>query len=465
MKISASIYARAAVGDVHGLEATVRALDAHRVDYLHVDCADDPAVFEDIRRIRSWSRTPIDLHLIAADPQPYFPLLRALDVELISIQAEQLEVPLSIPEDLAPRFGWACTSDTPIEAFAQWRRPLGDTERGGNDRSHGATDQHGSDGPELQAGFVLFMATTPGKSGGRFDARTFRRIRDFRRRFPGVPIHVDGGVDEEVGFILRNHGVRAAVTGSFILAADPASSASPRSEHAAGQKAQSESAQVDPWSQQLGARLVALHKAAPMGAVHSTDTAGTTAGNMADRGADTGADTRADRGPDKAAAGSAEVFATASAAASPAKGLAEHSSDGRFRVADFMLQADELPVLPWPETDRKDAQPSFAELLRCIEDHALGFALLQKPDGRLAGLVANADVRRALLQHLEDLNAVRVADCINPTPFCARSQQSVPKLLQAIKACPFPIAYCPVLDENDRLVGALPFNNLIKGEA
>ena len=141
----------------------------------------------------------------------------------------------------------------------------------------------------------------------------------------------------------------------------------------------------------------------------------------------------------------------------------------RFRVADFMLQADELPLLPWPQDATVEAgtdpQPDFAALLRCIETHALGFALLQKPNGRLAGLVSNADVRRALLRHLDDLNRTRVADCINPKPFCARCEQSVPELLRAVKACPFPVAYCPVLDAEDRLVGALPFNNLIKGEA
>ena len=430
MKISASIYARASVGDVHSLEATVRALDAHRVDYLHVDCADDPAVFDDIRRIRQWSSTPIDLHLIAADPKPYYPLLRELGIELVSVQAEQLDGALDVPDDLIPRFGWACTAETPIEAFADWRKQLTDSAAAPKapkaDHSVHAGMREGVRAP----GFVLFMATTPGKSGGRFDARTFRRIRDFRRRFPGVPIHVDGGVDEEVGFILRNHGVRAAVTGSFIL----------------------QDVEVDR-TDPLGARLVALHRTEPKGLAEpdrSTKpnppvepSAWNTSNGLNDPASA--------NGPSKAQE-------PASSGTNP---VSSEQRIGRFHVADFMLQADELPLLPWSDAH----QPSFAELLQCIEDHALGFALLQRPDGRLAGLVSNADVRRALLRHLDDLNAVRVADCINAHPFCARSDQNVPKLLQAIKACPFPVAYCPVLDEADRLVGALPFNNLIKGEA
>ncbi len=425
MKISASIYARASVGDARTLEATVRALDAHRVDYLHVDCADDPAVFEDIRRIRTWSTTPIDLHLIAADPRPYYPLLRELNVELVSVQAENLQQPLAPPADLAPRFGWACTADTPIEAFAEWQEQL-----------------NGGKSGQTASGFVLFMATTPGKSGGRFDARTFRRIRDFRRRFPGVPVHVDGGVDEEVGFILRNHGVRAAVTGSFILAQDPSPYPSPGGEYGTRTGTSATAAQ----QHGLGARLVALHKAEPL-----ADQAYRAQAPDAQA-----SDAKAPDARDTDALGSGKPSVRTAA-----------QSGSRFRVADFMLQTDELPLLPWPQENAAGTGPlpDFAALLRCIETHALGFALLQKPDGRLAGLVSNADVRRALLRHLDDLNRVQVADCINPHPFCARSGQSVPELLRAVKACPFPVAYCPVLDAEDRLVGALPFNNLIKGEA
>lgn len=353
MRISASIYARNAPGDAAGLESTVRELDAHGVDYLHVDCADDPAVFEDIRRIRGISRTPIDLHLITPDPAPYFRPIRELGVELVSVQAETLRAPWAVPEDLAGRTGWAFTARTPLEAFGrQPGRPA----------------------------FALLMATTPGRSGGRFDAANFRRIRAFRRRYPGVPLHVDGGVDQEVGFILRNQGVRTAVSGSFLMG-------------------------------RLGPRMVALQRAVPSGG----------------------------------------------------EGPSAEGHSGRFRVADFMWQPDELPLLPWPDDDA--GRPDFAALLRAIEDGAMGFALLRRPNGRLAGLVSNADVRRGLLARLDDLNRVRPDALINPTPFCARADWRVPELLEAVQACPFPVGYCPVLDDRDRLAGALLFHHLIKGEA
>jgi len=176
MKISASIYSR----NGQGLEETVRALDAHRVDYIHVDCPGDLAVFGDIARMRQVSSTPIDLHLITPDPSPFFEPIRAHQVDLVCVQQENLASPLAVPDDLVSRFGLAVTADTPLEVFA----PLRDRLR-----------------------FALFMATTPGRSGGRFDRVNFRRIRRFKRLYPELRIHVDGGVDEEVSFILRNMGV------------------------------------------------------------------------------------------------------------------------------------------------------------------------------------------------------------------------------------------------------------------
>ena len=64
MKISASIYSTS-----RDLEQVVRELDNHRIDFFHVDCNDDPKVFDDIINIRKWSKTPIDLHIISKTPE------------------------------------------------------------------------------------------------------------------------------------------------------------------------------------------------------------------------------------------------------------------------------------------------------------------------------------------------------------------------------------------------------------
>jgi len=63
--------------------------------------------------------------------------------------------------------------------------------------------------------FVLFMTTSPGKSGGTFNKNNFGKIRQFKSLFPEAKVHVDGGVNDEISFVLRNMGVSLIVSGSY----------------------------------------------------------------------------------------------------------------------------------------------------------------------------------------------------------------------------------------------------------
>lgn len=187
MKISASVYS----STDGSLEEVVRDLDQHSIDYLHIDCRDNEAVFDDIQHIRTFSQTPIDLHLITADPERYFDRINALNIELVTLQYEDLNGYL-YTGGLHARMGLSVVSDTDIQAFQP--------------------DHYD---------FILMMATTPGKSGGQFDKINFRKIRQFRRKFPSKAVHVDGGVNGEVSFILRNMGVEGAVVGSYLFRSLP----------------------------------------------------------------------------------------------------------------------------------------------------------------------------------------------------------------------------------------------------
>ena len=61
------------------------------------------------------------------------------------------------------------------------------------------------------------MTTTPGQSGGKFRKDNFQKIRAFRNQFPGKRIEVDGGVNDEVGFVMRMLGVDSVVSGSYLV--------------------------------------------------------------------------------------------------------------------------------------------------------------------------------------------------------------------------------------------------------
>lgn len=189
MKISASVYSSKGTD----LEALINDLDQHGIDYFHIDCNDDPSVFEDIEHIKQWSKTPIDLHLITANPEQYFDRINQVGVDLVTLQHEELNG-YQYRGGLNARMGLSIVSDTDITAFE--------------------ADAEFYD-------FVLMMATVPGQSGGKFDKTNFRKIRAFKRAFPGKAIHVDGGVNAEVSFILRNMGVSSSVVGSYLFKNQP----------------------------------------------------------------------------------------------------------------------------------------------------------------------------------------------------------------------------------------------------
>lgn len=137
--------------------------------------------------------------------------------------------------------------------------------------------------------------------------------------------------------------------------------------------------------------------------------------------------------------------------------LKTHEIDSHYLVKDFMRGKTELPLL-------KPGRRNFREILQSIEDYNLGFTLLVDEDGKLEGMITNADVRRELLRHIDDLNKAGTPDIINTNPKVAQEDFSVTELLQYIKEQPFAINYIPVVNEKNVVTGGLSFMNLIKGE-
>lgn len=186
MRISASIYAN---GEKDILE-TVKELEAHHADMLHIDCKNDLSVFADLARVKTQTSLPLDLHLITSKPMDFASVLRTNPVDFLTIQYEDLNGSRELPSAGFKKLGLALTSTTPLEVFGEFSQTCD---------------------------FVLLMATVPGESGGTFNKDNFKRIREFKQKFPNKQIHVDGGVNAEVSFILRNLGVHCAVSGSYLF--------------------------------------------------------------------------------------------------------------------------------------------------------------------------------------------------------------------------------------------------------
>lgn len=333
MKISASIYS----DKKRPLEEVIMDLKEHQVDLLHVDCNDDLSVFDDIKLIRTLCEIPIDLHIITDRPSKYYALLIENPVEYVTFQYEDLKEPLEIPAVVKGRKGIAVITPTAVSIFDGYK----------------------------EFDFILIMATIPGQSGGKFDAINFGKIRDFRNQYPTKSIHVDGGVNGEVSFILRNMGVTSAVSGSYLFNASS-----------------------------IGHALMNL-----------------TAREM----------------------------------------------ESHYKIADFMIPLNESPRV-------KLADLSLESVLTSIELGKIGFTLVVDEANKLIGLISNADVRKGLLRHLDNLNAVAIESFLNQKPISIDESASVLEMLQLIKKSSFPILYLPVINGEGIAQGIVTFVNLIKGE-
>ncbi|MCF8245878.1 MAG: CBS domain-containing protein [Saprospiraceae bacterium] len=333
MKISASIYSN----KHQTLSDTVRELDEHFIDFFHLDCNDDPRVFDDIEAIHRRSSTPVDLHIISSTPAQYFELLRKTPVSRVSFQLEPFGKIVQFPADLPGQIGLALMNDTPVDAFVPYAE---------------------------RCSFVLLMTTTPGHSGGIFNKDTFQKIRQFRKLFPTHQIQVDGGVNAEVSFILRNLGVESAVVGSFLF----------------------QNKSVGPALLHLKREVVSSH----------------------------------------------------------------------YLIKDFMIETPELPIL-----DVRDL--TFKNALLTIEKYEMAFVLITD-NGKLKGIISNADVRKGLIKNFGNLNNTNAFDLINSNPIVIEENKTIDELLGIIRGVKFPLQYIPVVNSDGDLTGALTFTQMIKAE-
>lgn len=334
MKISASIYS----DKKRDLKIVIEDLVQHQVDLLHIDCNDDLSVFEDIKKIREWCDLPIDLHIITSEPQKYYPFLIENPVEYLTFQFEDLNgQKLEIPDEVSGKKGIAIITPTSVDIFQEFE----------------------------DFDFILIMATIPGQSGGKFDVTNFNKIRKFRKLYPSKSIHVDGGVNGEVSFILRNMGVSSSVSGSYLFNAPS-----------------------------IGHALMNLTK---------------------------------------------------------------REVDSSYLVKDFMIPLEESPFLLMKDI-------SFENVLKSVDDGKIGFSLVIDEINGFKGLISNADIRKGLLQNIENLNQINPLKLINENPVVIDEEATVNELLKKIKHCTFPVSYLPVVDKKGKAKGILTFVNLIKGE-
>jgi CBS domain-containing protein len=103
-------------------------------------------------------------------------------------------------------------------------------------------------------------------------------------------------------------------------------------------------------------------------------------------------------------------------------------------------------------------------LLETIEQYGMGLAIVVDDNGKLAGLITNADIRRALIKYFDKISEINPSTIINRKPVITYDTYTVEEIIRTIKKQAFPIQFLPVINKKDEVVGLLRFNNLIKGE-
>jgi ribulose-phosphate 3-epimerase len=189
MKISASIYST----KTKDLPSLVLELNELKIDALHIDCFDQDLkkVEKDLKAIRKFTNLVVDFHAITSNPFPYIKLAEKLKIEQLAFQWEKIEDKDQLQQtNRNYKIGVAVVSTTDLRELENIA-PFID--------------------------FILLMTTEPGKSGGVFNQTNFNRIYQARKLYPHLDIHVDGGINAEVAYILRILGVDLAVSGSFLV--------------------------------------------------------------------------------------------------------------------------------------------------------------------------------------------------------------------------------------------------------
>ncbi len=137
--------------------------------------------------------------------------------------------------------------------------------------------------------------------------------------------------------------------------------------------------------------------------------------------------------------------------------LTRREIESHFSVSDFMV-----PISESPKVLKNNI--TFQLVLESIDNGKLGFCLVLDKNNKLLGLVSNADVRKTLLNNIDDFNNLSPLELINFSPITINDNATVYEMLRLIKKCKFPILYLPVIDNKGFAKGIVTFVNLIKGE-
>ncbi len=180
----------------------VKKLDNTKADYIHVDIMDGKFVenktwtISEVKKIVSYSKLPLDVHLMVENPSKYIEDYALLNTSYITFHYEavkNIDKMINEIKNYGLKVGIAINPETDEKVLYPYLSKI---------------DQ------------VLVMSVHPGKSGQSFIENTPNKIENLKQEIINqnakTIISVDGGINDETGKICVDKGVDMLVSASYI---------------------------------------------------------------------------------------------------------------------------------------------------------------------------------------------------------------------------------------------------------
>ena len=180
----------------------VKKLDNTKADFIHVDIMDGKFVenktwtISEVKKIVSYSKLPLDVHLMVENPSKYIEDYALLNTSYITFHYEavkNIDKMINEIKNYGLKVGIAINPETDEKVLYPYLSKI---------------DQ------------VLVMSVHPGKSGQSFIENTPNKIENLKQEIINqnakTIISVDGGINDETGKICVDKGVDMLVSASYI---------------------------------------------------------------------------------------------------------------------------------------------------------------------------------------------------------------------------------------------------------